>query len=92
MPLKTSGKEYNIKGKKMTLYPISYVAESIEEELGEARTTQTIRKWEMAGIIPPAKFRVGGKRLYHQDQVDVICECAKEVGIRQGVSLAMTDF
>ena len=92
MPLLPEGKEYTIRGKKMTLYPISYLAKRLSEELGDERTTQTIRKWERAGVIPPAIFRVGGKRLYHKKQVDVICKCAKEAGIRQGVSLALTDF
>lgn len=92
VPLKAEGKEYTIKGKKMTLYPISYLAKQLSDELGDERTTQTIRKWERAGVIPPAIFRVGGKRLYHKKQIEIICKCAKDAGIRQGVSLAMTDF
>lgn len=85
-------KEYIIKGKKMYLYPISYLAKKLSEELGSERTPQTIRKWEKEGIIPPAIFRVGGRRLYHEKQIEVICKCAKEAGIKQGASLALTDF
>lgn len=92
MPLLTNGKEYVIKGKKMTLYPISYLAQQLSSELEDERTTQTIRKWERAGVIPPAIFRVGGKRLYHKKQIQVICKCAKEAEIKQGLSLALTDF
>lgn len=92
MPLKLDGKEYTIKGKRMKLYPISYLAKELSKALGDTRTTQTIRKWERSGVIPPAIFRVGGKRLYHKKQINTICKCADEAGIRQGVSLSMTDF
>ena len=47
MPLLPEGKRNTQSGgKKMTLYPISYLAKRLSEELGDERTTQTIRKWE----------------------------------------------
>lgn len=92
MPLLPTGKEYVINGKKMTLYPISYLAKELSKALESTRSEQTIRKWELDGILPPAIFRVGGKRLYHKNQVKAICECAKESGIRKGVAISMTDF
>lgn len=92
MPILPEGKEYNINGNKLTLYPISVLATKLSEALGDERTTQTIRKWEVQGIIPPAIFRVGQKRLYAQEQIDCICRIAKECNIRQGVSLSLTNF
>lgn len=92
MPILPEGKEYNINGKKHMLYPISVLAKSLSDALGDERTTQTIRKWEVQGIIPPAIFRVGQKRLYAQEQIDIICNIAKECNIRQGVSLSLTNF
>ncbi len=56
-------------------YPISYLAKRL------SRTTQTIRKWEKAGVIPIAIFRYGNKRMYHKQQVELICKLAKECDI-----------
>jgi hypothetical protein len=92
MPISMEGKEYNINGKTLTLFPISALAKNLSEALGDERTTQTIRKWEVQGIIPPAIFRVGQKRLYAKEQIDIICKIAKECNIRQGVSLSLTNF
>jgi DNA-binding transcriptional MerR regulator len=92
MPILPKGKTYNINGKDMTLYPISVLAKSLSEAIGDERTTQTVRKWEVQGIIPPAIFRVGQKRLYAREQIDAICKIAKDCNIRQGVSLTLTNF
>lgn len=92
MPILPTGKEYTINGKKLTLYPISVLAKELSEALGDERTTQTIRKWEVQGIIPPAIFRTGQKRLYAKEQIETICRIAKECNIRQGVSMSLTNF
>ena len=92
MPVSANGKEYNINGKSVMLYPISVLAKELSEALGDTRTTQTIRKWENNKIIPPALFRVGDKRLYSQEQIDAICRVAKECDIKRGYALVFTNF
>lgn len=91
MPLKPNGRVYTINGKKMVLFPIAKLVEEMEKA-GYPRDSQTIRKWETAGVTPPALFRSGQKRLYSMEQIKVFCEVAKECDIKQGFSIAMTDF
>lgn len=91
MPLKEEGRYYNFKGKKLKLYPISRLCTTLANA-GYPRDSQTVRKWELSGVTPPAIFRSGQKRLYAQEQIDVFCETAQECDIKQGYSLAMTDF
>ena len=92
MPLSKDGKVYKVKGKEVVLYPISTLAEKLGKALKDTRTTQTVRKWETKGILPPATFRVVGKRLYAEEQIKAICRVAKECKIKQGSSLALTNF
>lgn len=74
-------------GEKITLYPISRLA----EELG--RTSQTIRKWEIAGILPKAIFKdKNGRRMYSWEQIETIVQIAEECNIRQGYSVSNTSF
>lgn len=57
------------------------------------RTTNTIRKWEIAGIIPDPCFQDAyGRRLYSQEQIDAIVRCAERAKITQGLSIANTSF
>lgn len=72
-----------ITGRKTTLYNIGVVAEAI------GRTSQTIRKWEVGGIIPPTPFRQKGKRLYSKEHIDAIVKCAESIRIKQGSSSAV---
>lgn len=91
MPLKEEGKVYKFNGENIALYPIGRLV----SELGRAgypRDSQTIRKWETSGVTPPCYFRVGGKRLYSKEQIATYCKVAEECNIRQGYSIAMTDF
>ena len=67
-----------ITGRSTTLYNIGVVAEAI------GRTSQTIRKWEVGGVIPPTPFRQKGKRLYSKEHIDVIVKCAEQAKIMQG--------
>ena len=69
-----------ITGRETTLYNIGVVAEAI------GRTPQTIRKWEVGGIIPPTPFKQKGKRLYSKEHIDAIVKCAESVKIKQGCS------
>lgn len=74
-------------GEIITLYYVGKLA----EELG--RTSQTIRKWEVSGILPKPIFKDKfGKRMYSQEQIDTIVSCALASRIRQGYSVANTSF
>ena len=56
-------------------------------------TTNTIRKWEIAGVIPDPCFQdANGRRLYSQEQIDAIVRCAEKAKIKQGLSIANTSF
>lgn len=80
-------KTMTINGERVTLYSINKLA----MELG--RTSQTIRKWEVAGFLPKALFKdKSGRRMYSQEQIDAIVKCAEESKIRQGYSVSNTSF
>lgn len=91
IPLKPTGKKYNLNGKEIVLYPVAKLVEELEK-CGHPRDSQTIRKWEKLGVTPPAKFRHRDKRLYSIEQINAFCEVAVECNIRQGFSIGMTDF
>lgn len=67
-------------GIKTYLYNIGTLA----EELG--RTVQTVRKWEIGGVIPPTPFKQNGRRLYSREHMDAIIMSAEKAKIRQGSS------
>lgn len=76
-----------INGEELSLFYIDRLA----SELG--RTPQTIRKWEVSGILPKPIFRDKlGRRLYSQEQINAIVECAEKSNVRQGYSVANTNF
>jgi predicted transcriptional regulator len=80
-------KVYELKGREVVMYSIGELA----KELG--RESQTIRKWEQAGIIPPTRFRdKTNKRLYPQEIVEGLKRISEEEDITQGVSFTTTDF
>lgn len=87
-----NGRPFKVKGKKVLLYPISTLASELTRVLKENRTTQTIRKWEVKGVLPNATFRFKGKRFYAEEQIRTICKVAKECNIKQGASLTLTNF
>jgi hypothetical protein len=68
-------------GRTTTLYNIGYLAEQV------GRTSQTIRRWEIAGVLPPTPFRQQGKRLYSQEHVDAVVRCAEKYRITLGIQL-----
>lgn len=73
-------------GIKTTLYNIGTLAEAL------GRTSQTIRKWEISGVIPPTPFKQDGKRLYSKEHLDALVECAEKSKIKQGLKLGDTSF
>jgi hypothetical protein len=57
------------------------------------RSTNAIRKWEIAGVIPNTCFKDKfGRRMYSQEQIDAIVECAEKAQVKQGYSIANTSF
>lgn len=92
MPVSFKGKSYKIGNQIIPLYPIGVLAERLSEELGEPRTTQTIRKWEENGVLPQSIFRDKGRRLYADAQIETICRVAKECKIKQGCKATLEKF
>lgn len=73
-------------GKSTTLYNIGVVASAI------GRTSQTIRKWEVGGVIPPTPFKHNGRRLYSKEHIDAIVYCAEISHIKQGSKTSQSKF
>ena len=69
-------------GKTTTLYNIGMIADAI------GRTPQTIRKWEISGIIPPTPFKQGNKRLYAKEQVDALVNNVEKYHVTMGVRIS----
>lgn len=77
----------NLNGEEIDLFYIDRLA----SELG--RTPQTIRKWEVSGILPKPIFKdKNGRRLYTDEQIQVIVDCAEKSNVRVGYSIANTNF
>lgn len=86
MPV-SSNKIVNINGEEVELFYINTLAEAL------GRTPQTIRKWEVSGILPDCLFRDKlGRRMYSAEQIKAIVECAEKSHVRQGYSVANTNF
>ena len=86
MGVRTSVKT-TYKGQELTLYYMNALCEAT------GRTAQTLRKWELAGIIPKTPFRDNtNKRLYLQEHIDAIVECIESCKIVQGKNIADTNF
>lgn len=76
-----------INGEEVTLYFISDLAHAL------GRTPQAIRKWEVSGIIPKAIFiDAHDRRMYTEEQIDIIVKTAEECKIGQGKNIAQTSF
>ena len=76
-----------IKGEEIELFYI----DSLASELG--RTPQTVRKWEVSGILPKPIFKdKHGRRLYSREQINAIVDCAEKSNVRIGYSIANTNF
>lgn len=82
-------------GRKMTLkngvtvelFPISELAEYL------GRTTQTVRKWELSGVLPNSLFRdKRGYRLYTREQIMLIGKVAEESKLMTGRQYSKIKF
>ena len=57
------------------------------------RASETVRKWEIQGVIPETIFRdKAGKRLYSGRQMQIIVEEAEKAQIGQGKAVCRTNF
>ena len=81
-------KEFKLpNGEVIELFYIGALASAL------GRSTNAIRKWEIAGVIPDPCFKDElGRRLYSQEQIDAIVKCAEKAKIKQGLSIANTSF
>lgn len=74
-------------GVKVKLYNIAVVADAI------GRTSQTIRKWEVSGVIPPTPFKdSNGCRLYTSAQISSIVKSAERSRLKQGKPMKNLKF
>ena len=73
-------------GFSTTLYNINVVATAL------GRTSQTIRKWEIAGVIPKTPFKSDSRRLYSKEQIDILVECAEKAHLSTGKKISQTSF
>lgn len=74
-------------GEEIELFYIGTLAAAL------GRTPNTIRKWEISGVIPDPLFKdAHGHRLYSKEQIDAIVKCAERAKIAQGYSIANTSF
>lgn len=92
MPISRDGVTYKIGNEVITLFPIGVLADKLTEALGEPRSTQTIRKWEEQGVLPPCIFWDKGRRMYAESQIEAICRVALECKIRQGCKVTLGKF
>lgn len=75
-----------VTGRETKLYNIATVAEYL------GRTSQTIRKWEIGGVIPKTPFSINGQRLYSTEHIDAIIRCAEKAHLKQGSRVSKTYF
>lgn len=73
-------------GYETTLYNSAVAGRAI------GRSTQTMTKWEIAGTIPVTPFRVSGRRMYCEEQIMILMECAEKARISQGRKISQTSF
>ena len=68
-----------VRGQRVTFYTIGEFADMIE------RDSQTIRKWEYKGVIPPTVFkRRTGVRIYPEQLVFKVKKLCKKYKLQQG--------
>lgn len=87
MSLLNCVKTIKINDEEVKLYYISSLA------LALGRTSQTVRKWEIAGHIPKSIFKdKEGRRLYSEEQIATIVHVAEECKIVGGYPISNTNF
>lgn len=75
-----------ITGRETYLYNLAVLATAL------GRTSQTVRKWEVSGLIPPTPFRLHNRRMYTQEHIEAIVRCAEKAHLTTGVSYSRTSF
>ena len=74
-------------GSSVELYSIGELAFRV------GRTTEIVRKWEIAGIIPPTCFHDrNGCRMYTLEQINLIVDTATECRLFRGRQISKTGF
>jgi predicted site-specific integrase-resolvase len=87
VPVSANLKRQKINGVEVELFYIGVLAESL------GRSSQTVRKWEISGLLPPPIFRdKSNRRMYSKEQIDTIVQVAEDCHVRQGYSVANTSF
>lgn len=75
-----------ITGRETTLYNIATASQAL------GRTPQTVRKWELAGVIPKTPFKLNGQRLYSKEHIDALVYCVEKSHLMQGSRVTKTYF
>ena len=73
-------------GVKTTLYSIGELADRL------GRSPQTVRKWEIGGILPPTPFKISRVRYYSEEHIQLIVESAEKSKIKVGKAINDTQF
>lgn len=74
-------------GVQVELFPIGELADYL------GRTTQTVRKWELSGVLPNTLFRnKRGYRLYTREQIMLIGKTAEETQLMTGRQYSKIKF
>lgn len=74
-------------GVQVELFPIGELADYL------GRTTQTVRKWELSGVLPNTLFRnKRGYRLYTREQIMLIGKTAEETQLMMGRQYSKIKF
>ena len=74
-------------GVETKLYPIGVLAYNL------GRSTQTVRKWEVSGVIPATPFKNSrGQRLYSHEMIDEVVKNAFDCHISQGSAMLGKPF
>lgn len=68
------------------LYNIATVGSAL------GRTSQTVRKWEIGGVIPKTPFTKNGQRLYSKEHIDALILAAEKAHLMQGSRVTKTYF
>ena len=74
-------------GVQVELFPIGELADYL------GRTTQTVRKWELSGVLPNTLFiNKRGYRLYTREQIMLIGKTAEETQLMTGRQYSKIKF
>lgn len=83
----THSKKITVNGQVIELFYINSLAFAL------GRSPQTVRKWEISGVLPSTCFKDKmGRRMYTREQIDLIVQVAEKCQIKQGLSIANTSF